>query len=115
MNNDLKIQYIVARYNNILCHFRLINYSAEWAKVRKIDYCPVCNKKLNEGEDFYLTINNNKLFPNSLIHEKCIEQIDTVGLKFMNFREITKVVYENYIRCKELQAEYYKLHRPWRH
>lgn len=114
MNTDLKIQYIVARYMGILCHFRLINYSDSWAKIRRNDYCPVCNKKIIKGENFYLTINNSNLFPNCLIHAKCISQTDKVGLKFMNFAGIIEAVYNNYVQCLEARKEYKALYKSWR-
>lgn len=36
-------------------------------------FCAVCNKKLNPGNDIYLLVNNNRLFPNVWAHMKCVK------------------------------------------
>ena len=99
--NDLKIHTIRTQFNNILCYFGLHIYSKSWVEIRKAkDYCPVCNMRLEKDDEFYLTINNSRLFPNCLIHYKCIAQKDSTGLIFMNFNRVTEVVYNNYVMYK---------------
>lgn len=83
-----------------------MTYTDSWVNIRNKDYCPICNMPLRKNEDFYLTINNSKLFPNCLIHSKCISQTDSVGLTFMNFAEATETIYNNY-------KAYKTLCKPW--
>ena len=35
--------------------------------------CPLCRKDMVAGDDTYLLINNYKLFPNTSVHERCVE------------------------------------------
>jgi hypothetical protein len=88
-------------------------YSQSWVKIRKKDYCPICNKKLKLDEEFYLTINNNKLFPNCLVHYDCISETDGVGLKWMNFTKVTKLLHVNYRKSIDSRKEHNTLYRAW--
>ena len=112
--NDLKIHTWVATFKGDPCSYRLIEYTLEWAKVRKTDYCPVCNKKLKVGNEFYLTINNCKLFPNCLVHADCISKVDSVGLKWMDFSRITELLFEHYRQSIDLRKDYDVRYRVWR-
>jgi len=40
---------------------------------KDMDICPFCNNAVQEGEEIYLVVNNNKLFPNVFGHTHCVE------------------------------------------
>lgn len=43
--------------------------------IRRLDIknCPICNNEINFNDKIYLIINNFELFPNVLVHIKCVD------------------------------------------
>ena len=64
--------------------------------------------ELKLKEEFYLAISNGRLFPNCLVHAKCISQKDSVGLTFMNFQRAIEHMYDSY-------TAYKSQYKTWHH
>ena len=91
------------RIDGILCHYRLRKYNENWAEKSWTDHCPLCNSKLLLNDDFYLVINNSSMFPNSLVHARCVTKSSSVdGLMWMDFRGATIKIHKNYRAYKAL-------------
>ena len=89
-------------FNGKFCHYGKRIYTEHWADVNE-DYCPICNSKLKLNDTFFLVINNSVLFPNCLVHERCIKDSSIIeGLTFMNFDRVNKQIYEKYQAYKNL-------------
>jgi len=89
--------------NGVLCHYGLRTFTKVWTKRSWTNHCPICNLELKLNDEFYLVINNFNLFPNSLVHAKCIvKPSSTPGLFWMDFYDATERIYADYKMYKEL-------------
>lgn len=98
------------------CQFREMEYNSAWKSTREnvsamlkeeTGYpsnhglvCPLCNKDLVVGEMVYLVMNNNKLFPNTVIHKLCTNN---------DLHSTTLQLIQNYNSYKNLLEKY----RAW--
>ena len=55
-------------YNEIIVFFHNRIYKKGYNR----EICPLCSKKIHEGDEVYLIINNYILFPNIFVHKSCI-------------------------------------------
>lgn len=62
-------------YNGITNCYEEIEITPSWAKIRRKDRCPLCTKKIATGEMAYIMINNCKLFPNTIVHKTCVDEL----------------------------------------
>ena len=84
-----------------LCHYGHRKYSEIWQNKRAPVYCPICNEKLEINDEMYFVVNNTKLFPNCLVHAKCIIANSSVeGLVWLNFNKATEYMHQNYHEFK---------------
>lgn len=60
--------------------------------------CPICKKEINNGK-VYLIVNNQKYFPNCIIHEEC----------FNSTEEVFKKVEEKALEYEQIKEKYEKL------
>ena len=89
--------------NGILCHYALRTYTQVWVQRHAPDYCPICNSELKLNDKFYLVINNSCMFPNCLVHARCIIESSSIeGLTWMNFYKTTEQISEKYSAYKNL-------------
>lgn len=72
--------------NGYSCFFRESEFNENWekhninyicpicnSKITNTNYiCPICNSEITVGQKTYIILNNNLLFPNTLIHKSCI-------------------------------------------
>lgn len=62
--------------------------------------CPICEKPITDGS-VYLIVNNQKYFPNCIIHEDCFENTENV---FEKVEEKAKELKELKIRYEKLKT-----------
>lgn len=95
--------------NGNFCQFREQEYSEQWKRIREEinlsskretnspNYngliCPLCNGELKIGEMIYMVMNNQKLFPNCVIHKSCVvggleDTTKTLKYKYFNYKQI---------------------------
>ena len=56
-----------------LCWYSHLLFTETWDKHNPGRVCPICNKPLIIGQRGYMILNNNILFPNTLIHKSCVK------------------------------------------
>ena len=56
-----------------LCWYSQLLFTEMWNKNDPGRVCPICNKPLVIGQRGYMILNNNALFPNTLIHKSCVK------------------------------------------
>jgi hypothetical protein len=89
-----KIKVIV---DGVPTHIRKLNY----IKAGGDDICPLCRKKIKQGEA-YLLINNYKLFPNVVIHDWCVVRIIILNYSpKKDWKSTIKELKEDYQRAEE--------------
>jgi len=68
------------KIDNIKCWYREYEYKNYYYADAEHDLmyrrsdeniCPICDEKIKDFESIYLIINNNKLFPNTMVHVEC--------------------------------------------
>lgn len=60
----------VIMYDRVKVFFRDVTYLNKVYVL--VAVCPLCNKKISNGEKLYSIINNYKLFPNLYVHKACV-------------------------------------------
>lgn len=98
------------------CQYREMIYSESWKRIRE-DHnefskketgysnhtglvCPICNDDLTVGLPTYMVMNNNKLFPNCVIHKSCaiigLDGLEKTTIKIRSKYENFKKMLEEY-------------------
>ncbi|QUH22167.1 hypothetical protein [Alkaliphilus sp. B6464] len=66
------------------------NVNFNKGKGHKVDICPLCKKEFEIGDKTILVINNNKLFPNVIVHSECLNIIGEEAACLQMFEEYEK-------------------------
>jgi len=53
--------------DGVTTHIKKRNYKKD------MGICPLCRKQIKSGNEIYLLINNYKLFPNTIVHSRCVD------------------------------------------
>lgn len=86
-----KIKVIV---DGVPTHIRKLHYTTN-------DICPLCRKEIGTG-NFYLLINNYRLFPNVMIHSRCVDSTIIVDSPpVLDWKSTIRKLREDYQQAKE--------------
>jgi hypothetical protein len=66
--------------------------------------CPLCKKKIEDGDRVYMLINNYKLFPNTIIHWRCVLTKGTI-FEDEDWESTIKKLMNDYNKAMKLKEE----------
>lgn len=72
MTDEEKTRFKIRR-GPLFCWFHKHVFSLEFGKYDDERFCPLCNKGFSPGDPVFMVLCNNKLFPNTLIHQSCMD------------------------------------------
>lgn len=93
---------IIAQKMKICSNFLDIRRSANFKKTGKhtLDICPICMEEIILNDTIQIMYNNFKLFPNIMVHKKCVDAQSDKQLKetirdleksYSTFKELMKI------------------------
>lgn len=81
-------------------HYMKKAYPEEWRNQSPSEGCPLCNEVFEIGDPIFMVITNNT-FPNTLIHQSCVDHDLIIT---------THKLYKSYNRFVRFQEE----HKGWK-
>jgi hypothetical protein len=103
--NQLENSKIKVKVDNIITWIQELIYKDTGSQYNK-QICPLCKEEFKDGEKIYLLINNYELFPNILIHSKCVTTTETL-FEDPDWKSTVKKVKEDYLQAKKYKCWYY--------
>ncbi len=88
----------VVEVNGVKTNVRKMTYKKVGNEDNRI--CPLCRKKIEDKDKIYLLINNYKLFPNIIIHDKCVLDKGTI-FGDLDWKNTIKKLKEDYERAEQ--------------
>jgi len=67
-----------------------------------VNICPLCRKQIESGDETYLLINNYKLFPNVVIHTKCVDLTPIMNsIPIIDWKDTIKKLKKDYEQAEQ--------------
>jgi len=94
--NTATVKKLKVEVDGITTNIRKFTYK------KGVNICPLCRKQIESGDETYLLINNYKLFPNVVIHTKCVDLTPIMNsIPIIDWKDTIKKLKKDYEQAEQ--------------